>query len=286
MTNPYRIQGPAAGQGEMFPVERPSPEQIIARALEYKPVAIFALFSGGDGSLATTHWAMNNVPGCEVAHFNTGIGIERTRVFVRETCAQQGWPLTEIRALEDCGQSYDEIVLRHGFPGPAGHQLMYRLLKDRCVEHLVRQRKTGRRSKVMLITGICHHDSRRRSGYGGSEINHRGAQLWVNPMYWAGQTWMATYPERRGLQRNPVAVELGMSGECLCGAFASPGELNIVRRVCPKVAARIEALQERAREAGVHWKWGERPPRERDQSTPDLFQPMCVNCLKSERMAA
>ncbi|WP_054944184.1 hypothetical protein [Novosphingobium sp. KN65.2] len=272
-------------QFEMFPVERPSPREIVDAALAHNPVAIFAMLSGGDGSLGTTHWCMNNIPGCEVLHINTGIGIERTRMFVRETCKQQGWPLTELRAKEDCGQDYDEIVSEHGFPGPAGHQFMYARLKERAVELIVRQRKTNRSDKVMLLTGICHDDSVRRSGYGGREVNFKGAQMWVNPMYWVGQSFIYHHLRASGLPRNPVAVELGMSGECLCGAFANKGELAIVRRVCPTTAARIENLQSRI--SNRHpWGWEERPPRERDTKTIEMFSPMCVNCLKSERLDA
>lgn len=272
-------------QGELFPVDRPSKEEIIARALAYNPIAKFSMLSGGDGSLAATHWAMANVPGCEVLHINTGIGIERTRLFVRETCAREGWKLTEIHAKHDCGQDYDEIVSEYGFPGPASHSIMYRLLKERCVEKVVRDRKTARSDKVMLLTGICHDDSQRRSGYGGREITHKGAQMWVNHLYWAGQSWRERYVAEIGIPRNPVSVELGMSGECLCGAFASKGELRIVRRVCPATADRIEALQVRI--SNRHpWGWEDRPPADRDTATPDFFSPMCVNCLKSERLAA
>ena len=264
---------------ELFPVSRPSPAQIVAEALERKPIAIFALFSGGDGSLAATHWAMNNVPHCQVAHVDTGIGIPATQAFVRETCKRERWPLTVVRAKEDCGQDYDKIVLRHGFPGPASHGLMYRRLKERGIEFLVRGVKHKRMDKVMLLTGICHDDSKRRSGYGNEIIKAKGAQLWVNHMYWAGQTWMHHYVREAGIARNPVAEVLGMSGECLCGAFAGKGELAVVRLVCPRTADRIEGLQERARRAGVHCKWEDRPPRERDDKlTPDMF--MCRGCLK------
>lgn len=276
-----------AAQTELFPVARPTPEQIVERALEYKPVAIFALFSGGNGSLAATHWAMNNVPGCQVAHINTGIGIPATREFVRETCAREGWRLTEMRAKEDCGQDYEAIVRKHGFPGPASHRFMYVQLKERSIDALVRQTKTHPRDKVMFLTGICHDDSQRRSGYGGKEITHHGAQMWVNAMYWAGASWMSAYVDRVGIPRNPVAASYGMSGECLCGAFAKPGELAILRHTCPASAARIERLQDEVRAAGFPWGWEEAPPRERDDKlTPDLFSPMCVNCLKSERLAA
>jgi 3'-phosphoadenosine 5'-phosphosulfate sulfotransferase (PAPS reductase)/FAD synthetase len=272
-------------QFEMFDVERPSPAQIVEKALAHNPVAIFAMFSGGDGSLGTTHWAMNNVPDCEVLHINTGIGIERTRTFVRETCEREGWPLTEMRAKEDCGQDYDEIVSKHGFPGPKSHQYMYARLKERCVELIVRRRKTKRSDKVMLMTGICHDDSVRRSGYGGREVNFKGAQMWVNPMYWAGSSFLHHYVRERDIPRNPVSIELGMSGECMCGAFAQPGELKIVRRVCPATAARIDALQHRI--SNRHsWGWEQAPPKDRDTQTIEMFSPMCVNCLKSERLAA
>jgi len=275
-------------QLEMFDFgeARPDHHEIIETALGYNPRAVFALLSGGDGSLAATHWAMKNIPGCQVAHINTGIGIERTRNFVRETCEREGWQLTEIRAREDCGQDYDEIVRKYGFPGPAQHQKMYIQLKERAIEELVRRNKAGRFDKIMLLTGICHDDSRRRTGYGGKEITFNGAQMWVNHMYWMGQSWAHHYLREAGIPRNPVAVELGMSGECLCGAFADKGELAIVRRVCPIVAARIEGLQQEVRD--LHpWGWEDRPPKERDDKlTIEMFSPMCDNCLKSERLAA
>lgn len=275
-------------QAELFPVERPSPEEIVAKALEHKPVAIFALFSGGNGSLAAAHWAMNNIPGCQVAHIVTGIGIKRTRQYVQDTCAREGWPLTEIRAKEDCGQDYDQIVLQHGFPGPASHRYMYIRLKERAIEELVRRNKRkGSREKVMLLTGICHDDSQRRSGYGGKEITFNKAQMWVNALYWAGSTWMHHYVNRVGIPRNPVAEEIGMSAECGCGAYAGKGELAIWRASCPAFGARIDRLQKEAKLRGVHCNWEERPPRDRDDTeTPDLFTPMCVNCLKSQRLAA
>lgn len=269
-------------QFELLPVERPLPEQIIALAMQYNPVAKFALLSGGNGSLGATHWAMNNVPGCQVAHINTGIGIPRTRQFVHETCEREGWPLTEIRAKEDCGQDYDQIVLRHGFPGPVTHNIMYRRLKERAIEELVRRNKTKRSDKVMLLTGICHDDSQRRSGYGGREITFRGAQMWVNHLYWAGQSWTHRYLNEHRVPRNPVARQLGMSGECLCGAFATLGELNMVRYACPRTAQRIERLQIEVRAAGHDWGWEESPPKPLIvNDDPDLFSPLCVNCLKS-----
>lgn len=271
-------------QPDMFPVAQPTPEQIIAEAMSHNPVAAFAMFSGGDGSLAATHWAMNNVPDCQVAHINTGIGIRRTNEFVRDTCAREGWPLVEIRAKEDCGQDYRHIVLKHGFPGSTrrAHAFMYARLKERAIRKLVREHKgENRRNKVMLLTGICHDDSQIRSGYGGSVIDFVGSQMWVNHIYWWGKSTRYHYVNSIGIPRNPVACELGMSGECLCGAFADRGELAAVRAVDPDCADYIEALEREVRAAGHNWGWEESPPPKReDELTIDMFMPMCVGCLK------
>lgn len=272
-----------AHQAEMWAVEKPTASQIIRDAIAtHRPVAVYSMFSGGDGSLQATHWAMKNVPGCKVAHINTGVGLRATGDFVRKTCRRFGWPLTEIRAKEDCGQDYDEIVRKHGFPGPSSHKFMYIQLKERGVEELVRRSKTARGQRVMLLTGVKHDDSARRSGYGGGEIKRNGAQVWVNHMYWVSRSEAYHYLNQHNIPRNPVSLELGMSGECGCGAFASRGELALWRRVEPDFADRIEGLQRECAARGVHPNWETAPPRNRDTLTADMFSPMCVGCLKQE----
>lgn len=261
-----------------------TPEQILAAALELEPIAIYVGFSGGRDSICCTHWMMSNIPGCRVFHCNTGIGIERSRVFVRETCARYGWPLDEIRAKEDCGQDYDAICLMHGFPGPAGHQMMFARLKERAIRVLVKRAKVGhgRRSKVLLATGVRYDESLRRMRYATREVNNVGSQMWVNPIYWWSKPQRDAYIAEHRLPVNPISEKLGMSGECLCGAFAHPGELATVRQVCPETGARIDALQERVAAAGFTWGWEGHPPSGGfNRAQGKLFMPLCVGCEKS-----
>lgn len=263
-----------------------TPQEIVARAIEiYKPVAIFVGFSGGNDSRAVTHWMMSNVPGCRPFHANTGVGIERTRQYVRDTCTLNGWGLREIRAKEDCGQDYDELCMTYGFPGPDGHQMMYSRLKERCVRQLVREAKQGhsRRAKVLIASGIRHDESIVRMGYAGREINTVGAQVWINPLYWWTEGERDAYNATSGMPENPVTGELGMSGECGCGAFAHPGELARWKAVDPSFGERIERLQQKVLERGFTWSWEGRPPKGGfDKTQQDFFQrPMCVGCEKS-----
>jgi 3'-phosphoadenosine 5'-phosphosulfate sulfotransferase (PAPS reductase)/FAD synthetase len=255
----------------------------------YEPVARYVGFSGGSDSLATVHWMMENVPDCVALHCNTGIGIERTREFVRDTCRDYGWPLVEVRAKEDCGQDYDELVRERGFPGPDMHKKMYARLKERCIEKVVRDSKTHRMDKVLIATGIRHDESRIRAGYAGREINRRGAQVWINPLYWWTGTDMHRYIKEQGLPKNPVSDTLGMSGECLCGAFAHKGEKELVRVIDPSVVDRIERLEAECLARGMTWGWEQRPPEggyNPNQAVMDfeVEQPMCVGCGKKGAM--
>lgn len=257
-----------------------TPENIIAEAMTHNPVAIRVGFSGGRDSLAVTHWMMNNVPGCEVFHCNTGIGIEKTRQYVRDTCKQFGWPLHEIRAKEDCGKDYDEIVKVGGFPGPSGHRWMYIYLKDKPIRKMVRDLQKKRGDKVLIATGIRHDESTRRMRYVGSEVNRQGSQLWVNAIYWWSASERDAYNKKHNLPINEVAATLGMSGECLCGAFAYKGELALIRCVDPGTADRIERLQQEVLARGFTWGWEGKPPTNFTRKQTDAFMPMCVGCEK------
>lgn len=252
--------------------------EIIKQALaEHDPVAVYACFSGGHDSLCSTHLSMGIAQ--EVLHINTGIGIEQTRTFVRDTCKRYDWPLKEVHPPE---MSYRDLVLKFGFPGPGMHYLPYRLLKERALRKVVREAKRKTRDRVMFITGVRQSESARRMGY-VEPIIRVGAQVWVAPLWNWNKRQCNEYIEANKLERNEVSDLLHMSGECLCGAFADQHtgmdrhhELKEIELWFPDTAAQIYALEKEAEAAGVHCEWGRRPPR--DTKTMNMFMPMCVGC--------
>lgn len=72
--------------------------------------------------------------------------------------------------------------------------------------------------------------------------------------------------EFAGIPRNPVSERLGKSGECLCGAYAKPGDLAEIEFWYPETAARIRSLETKAHAAGFPWGW--------EESAPDWFVSM------------
>lgn len=260
--------------GELFPFDRVADAQrIIQDAIAaHGPFAgVFACYSGGDDSLVSTHIAMQAVPDATVLHINTGIGIEATREHVRSVAADAGWRFIEERTPE----SYDDIVIEHGFPGPGQHGKMYVLLKQRAIDAVVRTAKRERRDRVLFIAGIRRGESKRRAEAPEHHREPGRSRVWASPLAnWTKDDVLA-YIAKHDLPRNPVSRALCMSGECLCGSFAKPGELAEIESVCPATARRIRDLEARVRAAGHAWGWEDSPAR--SKGTPG--GPLCSGCV-------
>jgi len=243
----------------------------------YKPVAVFGMFSGGHDSVCAVDMASRHPAFTAAVHINTGIGVEATREYVRATAKERGWPLLEYTA-EDQGQFYDDLVLAHGFPGPFHHTKMYNRLKERALNALVRDHKQKRSDRVLLITGVRKYESTRRMGT-VQAINRDGAKVWVAPLTWWTNDTKTAYMTEHGLPRNEVVDALHMSGECLCGAFAKPRELEWLE-FCgfQDEVNRIRNLEHRARAAGVPCKWGAKPPPQYERDTHGAPGFLCVGC--------
>jgi 3'-phosphoadenosine 5'-phosphosulfate sulfotransferase (PAPS reductase)/FAD synthetase len=243
---------------------------------------VWGLFSGGHDSLTATWVASHHPQFTGVLHIDTGIGIEATRDFVRETCRERGWPLQVFRAA-DCGIYYEDLVLRWGFPGPPGHGVMYNRLKERALRKFIRSRKKGWWDRIVLASGCRRQESTRRMGH-TEAIQREYARIWVAVIQDMTKSGVNDTVERAGLKRNQVVDLIHKSGECLCGAYAKPGELEELALWFPDVAARIRSLESLAETAGFPWKWEGRPPK--GYRTPKTCETghLCWSCDKTEEV--
>ena len=261
---------------------------------DHNPVAVVGLFSGGNDSLAVERvlelWSAARGVAFKVAHINTGIGVEETRQFVRQTAADRAWDFYEFKTDPAhyirmvTGQELHRSI-PGGFPGAPLHSMYYRELKDRRVDELMRLMKQGhkRSARVMLVSGIRRQESRRRMGY-ASAINRRSGQVWVNPcLNWSADD-VLDLRDLHKLPRSPVSAALHMSGECLCGAMNQPGEMAEIRFWFPKTAVYLDDISTQVQQAGYPWGWDEERPEwfdaERAGQTwlGDEFMPLCVGC--------
>ena len=236
--------------------------EIVNRAIRehatgtHRIVGTCVLFSGGNDSTVLAHLMLSRAT--HAVHCNTTIGIEQTRQFVRDTCKGWGLPLIE----EVAPVPYRELVLDQGFPGPAHHFKMYQRLKERGLRQARNKLVSNpRQERVLFLAGRRRAESARRAGI--PEAERTGSIIWASPLTRWHKPDMNTYRAMQGdVPRNEVSDLLHMSGECLCGSFAHPGELEEIREWFPEVAAEIEDLQNEVRATGKNANkctWGARP---------------------------
>lgn len=227
----------------------------------------YALVSGGKDSLSTAQ-ALDRAGKLEACvALETGLSTPDWKEFVMRVCDERGWRLEFYRTPS----SYDELVVRYGFPGPAMHNIFMSYLKGRCV----RQFKKARPAAV-LASGVRSGESVRRAG------TLRPVGLWENvpilaPIYqWTtDETW--AYFREHGFERAPAYSTLQISGDCLCGSFAREDEVSALRFHYPEIAARFDGLTEEIKTTHPkrsQWGWGWNRPREKGKRERFL----CVEC--------
>jgi 3'-phosphoadenosine 5'-phosphosulfate sulfotransferase (PAPS reductase)/FAD synthetase len=241
---------------------------------EYHPSHVFALFSGGHDSLVSTYITAQHPRFSGVIHCNTGIGIEQTHQFVRDTCAAHSWPLIERTPPR---VSYEEICLSMGMPGgPKKHQITYHRLKNEAIKDIVAEHKISRHDRIVLSTGIRKQESNRRMLLHPDAMRREGARVWVNPILDWTALDVGRAIEQWGLQRNRVVDLLHRSGECLCGALARPEEIDEIRYWFPEVARRIHTLERQCDQLGLPNRWGSHFSHLRDAR--QAWLPLCQDC--------
>lgn len=266
---------PAFGEPEqqrLIPARKPG--DILARAIaEHKPSQAYVLFSGGKDSSVTLDYLWRNHREVVTAalHINTGIGIPQTREFARAFCEERDIPFIEVHAERD----YKGLVVEHGFPGPLAHRFMYVWLKERPLEKFIREHKTHRRDRIMLLTGVRAEESKRRMGT-TREINRDGCQVWVAPLIDWSNADMWRYREKYGVEMSEPSKTIHLSGECLCGAFADEDEMRMLEIFYPEVAERIRGIEAAVKAAGqTRCEWGKKYGEQQPTQAPG---PMCVGC--------
>jgi 3'-phosphoadenosine 5'-phosphosulfate sulfotransferase (PAPS reductase)/FAD synthetase len=253
--------------------------QIVNQALDEhlggkRLVATAVLFSGGNDSTTLAHLFQTRAT--HAIHCNTTIGVEATRQFVRDRCAEWDLPLLEEIAPID----YHDLVVEQGFPGPAHHFKMYQRLKERGLRQAKKKLvRFPREERVLFLAGRRRSESARRAGV--PENEREGSAIWASPFANWTKDDLNEYRETFDVPRNTMADTLGMSGECLCGAFAEPGEYDRILAAAPEVAEQILQIEEDAIAAGIpeprcRWGWG--AYRGDPNGTPPKSGPMCSSC--------
>lgn len=269
-------------------------EEHLIRRQKRTVVATVALCSGGNDSMTLTTMFHRAGRLTHAAHANTGIGVEQTRQFVRDTTAAWGLPLIERKAARE-EDSYRSHVLAFGFPGPQLHWKMFTRLKERALEQVRNELVTNPyRERAVFIAGRRRTESGRRANI--PELQRRGSVVWVSPLVNWTKVDMNTYRLVDGnVPRNEVSDLIHMSGECLCGSFAHAGERAEVSEWFPRAfdgVAEMEAIlaaypadyvpagaRKPIPDYAKTWGWGADPEvLALSRQKPSKSGPLCSSC--------
>src|ERR1022692_2450880 len=219
-----------------------------------------AMLSGGNDSATLAHWLAWHGYVDELLFLDTGIGIAETSRFVHRFARYLGLPLQVWHAPPGAYETMI-VTIGGGFPGPAAHTLAYQRLKERPLADYIAYCKRGQhwRSKVLLFSGIRRAESAKRMKIAEKAIDPAGGRLWVAPFLDWTMADLGIWREHHDIPHNDVADLLHYSGECLCGANATEGELGFIEGFFPDAAREIHRLQRLADRLGIERsRWGER----------------------------
>jgi 3'-phosphoadenosine 5'-phosphosulfate sulfotransferase (PAPS reductase)/FAD synthetase len=262
--------------------------EVIAK---YKPIAIVAMFSGGDDSIVATHFTVSNFSQTVVFNADTKTGLAPARKHIASVATSQKWNLIIGEAMAEgppermrsngrlvpfdsakaCpagvwtegATAYEEFVLNWGFPGRGKpqHARMYQRLKERPMRRFFKTLGVKKGSPVVCVSGIRHDESAIRAGYKREYAEGLFNDIWVNPFYYNTAADFELYRQEFGLPRNPVKRLCGISGECCCGTFAADGEIDAYNVADPEFVKYLRWLEARVKSNGMPWGWGQSPPK-------------------------
>lgn len=263
--------------------------EMIDRAMTEQEISgFYALFSGGHDSYVNAHIASQHKGFRGVIHINTGTGIPDTFKFVKAVSDKHKWDLKIAKPFD----TYESLLVRFGFPGPAAHAFMYQYLKDRPLVSLIQGVKSsdkgGKKWRVGLTTGVRRLESDRRMIDARFDGIHRdGSRVWIPPIKDFSAFDVSDYMKANDLNRNPVKALLHISGECNCGAMSKTNERKDIETWFPEFfqnkILRWEKLVAMARElnpdrvAERHCQWGHGDGANTPKNQIELF-PMCHYC--------
>jgi len=218
--------------------EPQTPDEIIQQALDEGHRSLYCLCSGGKDSIASTHYIKENFPNQfkGVIYTVTGVGINESRLFVRDYCKEMNWSLL----FTWSPYSFTDIVLEHGFPSPFQHNVIMFQLKFITWRYFEREHRS---EDMIFVGGIRRKESKRRKKNYATPFQKDGKTHFCNPFFYHNGTDIWNYHAKHGLKLTPVHHILNISGDCICGCFGERWELMLIKKHYPLMFDYIQWLE-------------------------------------------
>ena len=233
---------------------------------------IYALCSGGKDSITLAHYCREVIDG--LVFIDTTIGVPDTLAHVKAFAKKIGKPLTVLTPK----MSYREMVHKYGFPGPSAHRYAFIFLKWKPIWAWARQFD----KPVLLLSGVRRKESKRRMANVSKAAPMPDPKfkrmVWYAPLWDWSNGKVFDYLMLNDLKIAPAHDKIGLSGDCLCGAYSRPGEAELIFKEYPEVGEQIAEIERTCPNKRKSWGNQSSMCGAKDQESLEGW--MCVDCHK------
>lgn len=142
------------------------------------------------------------------------------------------------------GKTYENYCKKYGFPHASQHNQAFRFLKKKALVGFVMDQTTGK-EKIGFISGIRRKESKRRMQnsqlIGIDEDTPR--IIWIAPIYYWTTEEAFKFVKNSDYKLSESYTMLHLSGDCLCGAYASRDELGLLATFYKDTGKQIEKIE-------------------------------------------
>jgi len=228
---------------------------------QYSIRSLVCSFSGGKDSLAMTHYVMSELETIDIAkyvvHADTTIMLPGVADFVHDVCQQYGWNLHIVYPEVDF---WTEV--RQGMPMPT----MFRRwccgkLKLEPICDFVKTLEPQRGN----VLGLRHDESSRRKKKNYRTVFYlKKHGIWnYNPILEWSEKAVLRYLKEHALPM-PPHYALGIKETCMCGAFSSKRQLQILKARFPDFFQKFVDLEKAFKKGGAAFYFQNKPCYARD----------------------
>jgi 3'-phosphoadenosine 5'-phosphosulfate sulfotransferase (PAPS reductase)/FAD synthetase len=237
------------------------------------------MFSGGRDSLVVADLARRACPDIYLLFIDTTVALPETVAFVHRAADHLGMHLEVVRNPYG---TFKDAVLRWGFPTPGRRWCLW-YLKISALREFIKDHPS-----LLLLTGLRADESARRqrltaSGKIAPYVENANGVPTLSPIFYWSAREVRDYIGSRGLPTNDRIWDiLHFSGECLCGAFQTKGELRLIRMASPRAFDTLMDIEmslndDRRRSRYIAWqRTGATAKGIAQETTLDRF--LCGSC--------
>lgn len=240
----------------------------------------YALVSGGKDSLATASVAFDLGVLDGIIYIDTTIRVPDSLEHVKQVAFERGWPEVTVLTTK---KTFESFVLKYGFPRPSSHTWAFNSLKWYPLWEFRRDTKDR---NICFLSGVRRLESRRRMGHVTRfyrEPKKRGDRMmWAAPIINWSTPEVLSYLVDKGIVISPAYKKIGISGDCLCGAYARAGEAELIAKHYPEVAEQIRLLEEKAKGRTSQKTWGNATSISTAKKQKSIEEYACFDCAFSD----